>query len=233
MKESTVALLPPHTELESKAILRKAAVAHRYLAELKGILSHVPSEQTLEENRKELMELQGRLYSLNKIEKVLRGSANVLIRLRENIEEKYLNNISKKTCEYFSRLTNNKYLCANYNDNTIYLAKEHFSEQWSVVDSKGTHYNFLELSDGARTQLLLSIRLALISSFLGDNCAFLLLDEPFAYFDEQREENARKILNSMCEIGWQIIMVSARTPKTQTGPNSNVTKTSLRQWPMS
>ncbi len=198
-------------ELEDK--LKENELLSVNLAELKGILSHVPSEQTLEEKRKEIMELQDRLHSLNKIEEVLRGSVTVLTRLRENIEKKYLNNISKKTSEYFSRLTNNKYLCANYNDNTIYLTKEHFSERWSVVDSKGTHYNFIELSDGARTQLLLSIRLALISSFLGDNCAFLLLDEPFAYFDEQREENARKILNFMSKIGWQIIMVSARTPK--------------------
>jgi DNA repair exonuclease SbcCD ATPase subunit len=63
---------------------------------------------------------------------------------------------------------------------------------------------------GNKFNTLLSIRLALISSFLGTNTAFLLLDEPFAYFDRQREQKAREVLASLCKFGWQIILVSAK-----------------------
>lgn len=39
--------LPPKLEIETKAVLRKAAEAHRYLAELKGIAATIPNETIL------------------------------------------------------------------------------------------------------------------------------------------------------------------------------------------
>jgi len=39
--------LPPATELETKAILKSVAVAHRYLAELKGISETIPNQSIL------------------------------------------------------------------------------------------------------------------------------------------------------------------------------------------
>jgi Fic family protein len=39
--------LPPIADLESRAILRKAAAAHRYLAELKGVAATIPNESIL------------------------------------------------------------------------------------------------------------------------------------------------------------------------------------------
>lgn len=40
-------LLPLSIELETKSVLKKAADAHRYLAELKGIASNIPNEEIL------------------------------------------------------------------------------------------------------------------------------------------------------------------------------------------
>jgi Fic family protein len=42
-----IQLLPPQQEIETKAVLKKAAEAHRYLAELKGIAETIPNEQIL------------------------------------------------------------------------------------------------------------------------------------------------------------------------------------------
>lgn len=39
--------LPPSVDLETKAVLRKAATAHRYLAELKGVAATIPNESIL------------------------------------------------------------------------------------------------------------------------------------------------------------------------------------------
>jgi len=44
---SDVALLPPKGDIETKAVLRKTAVAHRYLAELKGISTSIPNQNIL------------------------------------------------------------------------------------------------------------------------------------------------------------------------------------------
>jgi hypothetical protein len=40
-------LLPPQVDLETKAILKKAALAHRYLAELKGVSQTIPNQGIL------------------------------------------------------------------------------------------------------------------------------------------------------------------------------------------
>ena len=39
--------LPPTADLETRAVLRKAAAAHRYLAELKGVAASIPNESIL------------------------------------------------------------------------------------------------------------------------------------------------------------------------------------------
>ncbi len=39
--------LPPTAEIETKAVLRKTAEAHRYLAELKGVAATIPNETIL------------------------------------------------------------------------------------------------------------------------------------------------------------------------------------------
>lgn len=44
---SDVALLPPKGDIETKTVLRKTAVAHRYLAELKGISTSIPNQNIL------------------------------------------------------------------------------------------------------------------------------------------------------------------------------------------
>ena len=47
MSEASPNLLPPSVDLETKAILRKTASAHRYLAELKGIAASIPNADIL------------------------------------------------------------------------------------------------------------------------------------------------------------------------------------------
>ena len=41
---SDIALLPPNMDLETKAVLKKTAEAHRYLAELKGFAATMPNQ---------------------------------------------------------------------------------------------------------------------------------------------------------------------------------------------
>ncbi len=44
---SDIPLLPPEAELETKAVLKRLAPAHRYLAELKGMAATIPNEHIL------------------------------------------------------------------------------------------------------------------------------------------------------------------------------------------
>ena len=42
-----IATLPPKEPIETKAVLKKAAEAHRYLAELKGVAHMIPNQHIL------------------------------------------------------------------------------------------------------------------------------------------------------------------------------------------
>ncbi|GAB6162364.1 DNA double-strand break repair ATPase Rad50 [Desulfothermus naphthae] len=202
--------LEHHLDNELKRATANEKKLSAEYSELKGILTHVPDKKVLEEKRSELNECMIKLSALDRIEKILRGSRQVMELLRKMIEEKYLSSLSQTTTKYFSEITRGKYVQVIYNDSTIYSGRENFSRAWSVVSNEGVTFDFDELSDGAKTQLLLAVRLALISTFFGNNIAFLLLDEPFAYFDYQRIEKTRNLLESLANKGWQIILVSAK-----------------------
>ncbi len=47
MNQGTISLLPPTAELESRSVLKRLAPAHRYLAELKGMVATIPNENIL------------------------------------------------------------------------------------------------------------------------------------------------------------------------------------------
>lgn len=47
MSEFILKELPPPIDLETKAVLKQAAVAHRYLAELKGVVKTIPNQNIL------------------------------------------------------------------------------------------------------------------------------------------------------------------------------------------
>ncbi len=47
MAQGTISLLPPDTELETRAVLKALVPAHRYLAELKGLAATIPNEHIL------------------------------------------------------------------------------------------------------------------------------------------------------------------------------------------
>ena len=47
LTQGTLSLLPPDAELETRAVLKSLAPAHRYLAELKGLAATIPNEHIL------------------------------------------------------------------------------------------------------------------------------------------------------------------------------------------
>ncbi len=96
-------LLPPSIDLETKLILKKVAVAHRYLAELKGISETIPNQGILI-NTLSLHEAQ----DSSAIENIITTQDDLF---KEELFPEYSSNIAAIESDLkVSRLTATKYL---------------------------------------------------------------------------------------------------------------------------
>lgn len=73
-----------------------------------------------------------------------------------------------------------------------------------------------EISSGTQRQIMLAVRLALAQQVAGNavmDRQFVFLDEPFAFFDEQRTRNSLKVLGSLSDDLCQIWVVAQDFPQ--------------------
>ena len=77
-----------------------------------------------------------------------------------------------------------------------------------TVSCRGTTYSEDLLSDGARAQLLLAFRLALLERALGREPGFLVLDDPLLNSSSTRKKRAIEVLLDYARRGWQLFYLT-------------------------
>jgi len=167
-----------------------------------------PDKEELDELLSQKRELEERLRRMMSMERVLRFGLEVLAELRAEINRRYLKKFESSVSDLFSRITGGNYTGVRFETESLFFDGNTFKTKWTAVRSDGRSFPISELSDGTSSQLLLAARLALIGLFF-DREAFLLLDEPFAYFDRDRTRRTMDILRSLSMRGWQIIVMTA------------------------
>lgn len=73
-----------------------------------------------------------------------------------------------------------------------------------TVSRQGTTYSEDLLSDGARAQLLIALRLALLERILGEEPGFLVLDDPLLNSSQTRKQKAVEVFLDYARRGWQL-----------------------------
>jgi len=148
-------------------------------------------KNNIEEEKEKLSNLEEELSTLSE-KHVEIDKLNQSIELTKEILEKCYNkmkeNLSPKFTEMLSlnisKITNGKYNKIKYTD-----------EEGLIVELENGNYVPAELlSVGTIDQLYLSLRLAMLEEILTEKMP-IILDEVFAYFDEQRLENILKYIN--------------------------------------
>ena len=81
-----------------------------------------------------------------------------------------------------------------------------------TVSCRGTAYSEDLLSDGARAQLLLALRLALLERALGREPGFLVLDDPLLNSSISRKRKAIEVLLDYARRGWQLFYLTVDQP---------------------
>ena len=174
-----------------------------------GLTKYEPDLNKMDDLLLKKKNLEDKLHRIEHIEKILRFGLVVLSELREKLNKTYIQKFEEYVREIFCTITKGNYIDVRFHVESLLFEEDIFRKRWTVVRKDNVEFDIDRLSDGTSSQLLLSARLALIRLFLQNQKAFLLLDEPFAYFDGERRQRTLEILNSLAQEGWQVIIVSA------------------------
>lgn len=128
-------------------------------------------EESLVNHKEEMSTLKKLNQSMNLAKKVLEQAYE---KMRTSVTPKFTQNLS----ETISHITNGKYT------NVVF----HNEEGLIVEMENGNYEPVAKLSVGAIDQLYLSLRLSMVEE-LSEEKMPIILDEAFAYYDEQRLEN--------------------------------------------
>lgn len=133
-------------------------------------------EQLQELNEKEIM-LKNENEAIELAKEVLETA---YIKMKENVTPKFTENLSKN----IEKISNGKYQKVKIND-----------EEGIIVEKQNGEYVSAEkLSVGTIEQLYLSLRFGAISE-LSEESMPIILDEAFAYYDEERLKNILTYIN--------------------------------------
>ena len=117
---------------------------------------------------------------------------NAYINMKNSVTPKFTEELSKN----ISNITNGKYNNIRFND-----------EEGLIVEiENGDYIPASKLSVGTIDQLYLSLRLSMIED-LSEETMPIILDETFAYFDDERLENVLKYINDKFE-NHQVILLT-------------------------
>lgn len=142
----------------------------------------------LEERIESLDKRAGRLKTRLKAYEII---GEVLVEARQNILNSISSEVDKQIGANFSLITGGKY-------DQVRLSREDFSLQvFSKEKGDWINPDTTELSVGARDQLYLAARLALLDTITGGNSIPLILDDPLIHFDSSRRENTRNLLKEV------------------------------------
>ena len=144
-----------------------------------------PKLEKLSQMEEELEELNEREKSLISNNESFELAKEVLqkayTKMKENVTPKFTENLSKN----IEKISNGKYKNVKIND-----------EEGIIVEKENGEYVSCEkLSIGTIDQLYMSLRFGAIKELSSENMP-IILDESFAYYDEERLENILKYINS-------------------------------------
>lgn len=146
-----------------------------------NILPKLEKLASMEEELEELNEKEQNLIKLNtSMELAKQILETAYIKMKENVTPKFTENLSKN----IEKISNSKYKNVRIND-----------EEGIIVEKENGEYISSEkLSIGTIDQLYISLRLGAIKE-LSEETMPIILDEAFAYYDEERLTNILKYIS--------------------------------------
>ena len=155
-----------------------------------------PKLEKLTNIEEELVDNKNKMVNLKKLNSSIELVRSVLTKAYERMKKSVTPKFSQELSNTISKITNGKYTSIVPND-----------EQGLLVEvENGSYEPASKLSLGTIDQLYLSLRLSMVEE-LSEEKMPIILDEVFAYYDDERLKNALLFLNEKCK-GHQILIFS-------------------------
>ena len=161
----------------------------------RDIVSKLDNLSKIEEELQDAEEEREELISLNNSYNIAKECLeNAYMQVKENISPKFTKNL----CDIISRISSNRYTNIILNDN----------EDLTVELENGNYIPVSRLSIGTIDQMYLSLRLSALEEISTETMP-IILDEAFAYFDDERLSNILKYIKSNFSNNQIIIFTSS------------------------
>ena len=155
-----------------------------------------PKLENLSNLEEKLVDNKNRMLTLKKLNSSMELVKEVLTNSYEKMKKSVTPKFTQELSNTISKITNGKYANIILND-----------EQGLLVElDNGNYEPASKLSVGTIDQLYLSLRLSMVEELSEENVP-IILDEVFAYYDDERLKNALVFLNEKCK-NHQILIFS-------------------------
>lgn len=176
----------------------------------KGLINDIDQEKVRADDAGKLRAaLKVLTTAVNKLEKnvqVQTLSMSLLKRAAKDSIELFNKNIADISANTLPKFTEGRY-------SEVRIAEDLAVEVYS--DEKKGYMDFDEISSGTQRQIMLALRMAMseeLSKNSGNEQQFIFLDEPFAFFDQQRTRSTLSALPNISKVISQVWIVAQEFP---------------------
>ena len=173
------------SENTKKLLFERYSFSQREVYRLEAYLNELNREEDDTCVKDELLNADTELYMAQKMLSAVNVSIESLEKAKEYMHKSFTPKLNTIASKYLALLTNSKYenLSADENFNILIT---------STIPRKGELF-----SGGTIDQMHFSLRLAIIDMLFGNDKIFLILDQPFMQYDEERKSSALNLLKEI------------------------------------
>ena len=180
--------------LDQKQNVEKALkeLTDRQMSMQRQIAYTAREAEQLPQIRQSLREKEELLPELKRSAKVIEKTREYLETAKQRLSERYLDAVQDRFADYVARLSKT--------DKEIARAKYRLTSDFAIrIEEKGQIHEMVSMSAGTAELLTLCLRLALSDALFPDQKPPLLLDDPFAEYDDGHLATALSFLDTLKE----------------------------------
>lgn len=177
---------PSHIEERIQTVNEQIRQNDLLISRLSAMLENIPDDESLQRIHEKVLELTEEKQKILFLGEAIETAVQVLSEASLSIQRDYVPSLNREIGDILNTITSGKYKQVNADDSLYLNILSPESPEWVLPE---------QLSSGTADQVYLALRLAAIRLVEKNGETMpLFFDEPFVQYDEERTENALRLL---------------------------------------